>query len=195
MKSLEEKILREGEVFPGEILKVGSFLNQQIDVPFMMEMGQEIKRLYEGARITKILTVESSGIAIGFAAAAAMGLPMVFAKKHRSLNLSSDLLRSKVFSFTHKTEYDIVVSSEYLSRHDSVLIVDDFLAQGNALLGLLDICDQAGCEVAGAAIAIEKGFQSGGKIIRDKGIRVESLAIIESMSDDSVLFLQKKDKQ
>ena len=188
MKELEEKILREGEVFPGEILKVGSFLNQQIDAPFMMEMGQEVKRLYEGVPITKILTVESSGIALGFAVAAAMGLPMVFAKKHKSLNLSADLLKSSVFSFTHRTSYDIVVSREYISKHDVILIVDDFLAQGNAIVGLLDLCEQAGAKVAGAAVAIEKGFQGGGKMLREKGLRVESLAIVESMSDDSVIF-------
>lgn len=188
MKALEEKILREGEVFPGEILKVGSFLNQQIDVPFMMEMGQEAKRLFEGSPITKILTVESSGIAVGFAVAAAMGLPMVFAKKHKSLNLSDNLLRSTVFSFTHKTSYDIVVSSEYLTADDCVLIVDDFLAKGNAIVGLLDLCEQAGAKVAGAVVAVEKGFQGGGDLIREKGIRVESLARIESMSDDSVSF-------
>lgn len=191
MKALEEKILREGEVFPGEILKVGSFLNQQIDVPFMNAMGEEVKRLYEGVPVTKILTIESSGIAIGYAVASAMGLPMVFAKKHKSLNLSADLLRASVYSFTHKTEYDIVVSSEYISRHDKILIVDDFLAQGNAIRGLLDICAQAGAEVVGAAVAIEKGFQGGGKMFRDKGIRVEALARIESMSDDNVIFVQE----
>lgn len=188
MKALEEKILREGEVFPGGILKVGSFLNQQIDVPFMMEMGQEAKRLFEGCPITKILTIESSGIAVGFAVASAMELPMVFAKKHKSLNLSDNLLKSSVYSFTHQTSYDIVVSSEYVKSTDVVLIVDDFLAKGNAILGLLDLCEQAGAKVAGAVVAVEKGFQGGGDAIRAKGIRVESLARIESMSDDSVAF-------
>ncbi|MBQ0012772.1 MAG: xanthine phosphoribosyltransferase [Clostridiales bacterium] len=188
MKELEAKILREGEVFPGGILKVGSFLNQQIDVPFMMEMGQEAKRLFAGEPITKILTVESSGIAVGFAVAAAMGLPMVFAKKHKSLNLSDNLLRSSVFSFTHQTTYDIVVSNDYLTSSDVVLIVDDFLAKGNAIVGLLELCEQAGAKVAGAVVAVEKGFQGGGDLIREKGIRVEALARIESMSDDSVTF-------
>lgn len=188
MKALEEKILKEGQVYPGNILKVGSFLNQQIDVPFMMEMGEEVKRLYKDAGVTKILTIESSGIAIAFAVASAMGLPMVFAKKNKSLNLSGDLLKSSVYSFTHQTTYNIVVSADYISKDDVILIVDDFLAKGNALVGLIDLVEQAGAKVAGAAIAIEKGFQDGGKMIRDRGVRVESLAIVKSMTEDSVEF-------
>lgn len=188
MIELEEKILKEGQVYPGGILKVGSFLNQQIDVAFLQKMGDEIGRLYKDAGVTKIITVESSGIAVAFAAAAALGVPMVFAKKHQSLNLSSDLLTASVFSYTHKRTYDIVVSREYINENDVVLIVDDFLAKGNALLGLIDMIKQAGAKCAGAAIAIEKGFQGGGDMIRGMGVRVESLAIVESMSDDSVTF-------
>ncbi len=185
---LEAKILKEGQVFPGEILKVGSFLNQQIDVDFLMKMGAEIAGLYKDSGVTKILTVEASGIAVAFAAAAQMHVPMVFAKKHQSLNLSPDLLRSSVFSFTHKTTYDIVVSREYISPEDTILIVDDFLAKGNALIGLIDLVEQAGAKIAGAAIAIEKGFQDGGDLIRNRGIRVESLAVIDSMTDDTITF-------
>lgn len=185
---LEAKILSEGQVFPGEILKVGSFLNQQIDVDFLMKMGEEIARLYKDSGVTKILTVEASGIAVAFAAAVKLQVPMVFAKKHQSLNLSPDLLKSSVFSFTHKKTYDIVVSREYISPDDVVLIVDDFLAKGNALIGLIELVEQAGAKVAGAAIAIEKGFQNGGEMIRKRGIRVESLAIIDSMTDDSITF-------
>jgi len=188
VKALEEKILREGQVFPGGILKVGDFLNQQIDVAFLMEMGAEINRLYKDCGVTKILTVEASGIAVAFAAAAQMGVPMVFAKKHQSLNLSPDLLKSSVFSFTHKKTYDIVVSREYISPDDTILIIDDFLARGNALIGLIDLVESAGAKVAGAAIAIEKGFQPGGELIRSRGVRVESLAIIDSMTDDSITF-------
>lgn len=191
MKALEEKILKEGQVFPGEILKVGDFLNQQIDVQFLLEMGEEVNRLFKDAGVTKVLTVEASGIAVAFAVAAKMGVPMVFAKKHQSLNLAPELLKSSVFSFTHKKTYDIVVSKEYISSDDKVLIVDDFLAKGNALIGLIDLVEAAGAEVAGAAIAIEKGFQSGGEMIRRRGIRVESLAIIESMTDDSITFREQ----
>jgi len=188
MKALEEKILSEGKVYPGEILKVGSFLNQQIDTKLLMEMGEEIKRLFKDSGVTRILTIESSGIAVAFAAAYAMGVPMVFAKKHQSLNLSPDLIKAKVFSYTHKATYEVVVSREHIKEGDKVLIVDDFLAKGNALVGLMDIVEQGGAEVVGAAIAIEKGFQKGGDLLRSKGIRVESLAIVESMTDDSLTF-------
>lgn len=189
IRELENKILNEGQVFPGDILKVGSFLNQQIDVELLMNMGDEIRRLYKDSGITKILTIESSGIAVAFAAASKLGCPMVFAKKHQSLNMSPNLLKAKVFSFTHKKSYDIVVSKEYISPDDKVLIVDDFLAKGNALLGLIDLVKQSGAEIAGAAIAIEKGFQDGGDMVRAMGIRVESLAIIDKMNDDgSIIF-------
>ena len=191
MKALEEKILREGQVFPGEILKVGSFLNQQVDVEFLNEMGEEIHRLFKDSGVTKVLTVEASGIVVAYAAASKMGVPMVFAKKHQSLNLSSDLLKSSVFSFTHKKTYDIVVSREFIKEDDVILIVDDFLAKGNALIGLINLVESAGAKVAGAAIAIEKGFQEGGEMIRKRGIRVESLAIIDSMTDNSITFREQ----
>lgn len=188
IRALEDRILAEGKVLPGEILKVGDFLNQQIDPELLMEMGEEIASLYEDAGVTKILTIESSGIAVAFAAGCKMNVPVVFAKKHASINLSDDVLTSKVYSYTHQKTYDIVVSSDYVSKDDTVLIVDDFLAKGNALKGLIEITDKAGAKLAGAAIAIEKGFQGGGDELRRQGIRVESLAIIESMSDDSLTF-------
>ncbi|MCR5616468.1 MAG: xanthine phosphoribosyltransferase [Saccharofermentans sp.] len=188
MRALEERILAQGKVLPGEILKVGDFLNQQIDPDLLMQMGNEIASLFKGSGVTKILTIESSGIAVAFAAGYAMGVPVVFAKKHASINLSDDILTSKVYSYTHQKTYDIVVSSDYISKDDTVLIVDDFLAKGNALNGLIEITEKAGAGLAGAAIAIEKGFQGGGDALRAKGIRVESLAIIESMSDDSLTF-------
>lgn len=192
IKELEEKILKEGQILPGEILKVGSFLNQQIDVAFLNKMGQEVARLYEGSGITKVLTVEASGIAVAFAVASQIGVPMVFAKKHQSLNLSSNLLKSSVFSFTHKKTYDIVVSNEFISENDVVLIVDDFLAKGNALVGLIDLVEQAGAKVAGAAIAIEKGYQKGGDMLRERGIRVESLAIVDKMTDDGKIIFREQ---
>ncbi len=188
IRELEQRILEEGQILPGEVLKVGSFLNQQIDTKLIKAMGEEIASLFEGNNVTKVLTIESSGIAIAFAAGVEMGLPVVFAKKHSSLNVSGNILTSKVFSYTHQQTYDIVVSGDYITKDDTVLIVDDFLAKGNALAGLIDIVEQAGAKLAGCAIAIEKGFQGGGDELRAKGIRVESLAIIDKMTEDSLEF-------
>lgn len=188
MKALKEKILKEGSVLPGNILKVGSFLNHQLDVDFIMEMGKEIAERFKGEKITKILTVETSGIAIAMGAAVAMHLPVVFAKKHKTGNLSGDLYTTVVHSYTHGVDYNIVVNTEFLTEEDRVLIVDDFLANGKALLGLIDIVGQAGATVVGCSCAIEKGFQKGGDNLRQEGIRVESLAIIESMDDTSLTF-------
>lgn len=188
IRALEQKILAEGQILPGEVLKVGSFLNQQIDTKLLREMGDEIARLFQSNNVTKVLTIESSGIAIAFAAGLAMGIPVVFAKKHSTSNLSGKVLSAKVFSYTHQQTYDVVVSSDYITSEDTVLIVDDFLAKGNALRGLIDIVGQAGAKLAGCAIAIEKGFQGGGDSLREKGIRVESLAIIDKMTDDSLEF-------
>ncbi len=188
MKELEEKIIAEGHVLPGNILSVGSFLNQQIDTVFMMEMGREIARLFAGEGITKVLTVEASGIAIAVAAGAAIGCPAVFAKKHRSSNVRGNVYKSRVHSFTHGNDNDIVVSSEFLLPDDRVLIVDDFLASGNALHGLMEIVRQSGASLAGIAVAIEKGFQGGGDSLRRMGVHLESLAIVEEMSEGSVTF-------
>lgn len=188
MLALEEKILNEGTVLPGDILKVDNFLNHSIDVLFLLEMGKEIARLYENADINKILTIETSGIPIAFAAAQEMHVPVVFAKKNKSGNISDNVYSSRVESFTKKNVYDAVVSKEYLGKEDNVLLIDDFLAKGNALNGLIDILNQAGACLKGCAIAIEKGFQGGGDCLREKGIRVESLAIIESMTDSTLSF-------
>lgn len=188
MQALEEKILKEGTVLPGNILKVASFLNHQLDVDFLMEMGKEIARIFKDEKITKILTVETSGIAIAMGAAAAMHLPVVFAKKHKSGNLSGEMYKTVVHSYTHGVDYNIVVSCDFLNNTDKVLIIDDFLANGKALNGLIDIVNQAGATLVGCSCAIEKGFQGGGDSLRLQGIRVESLAIVESMSDDSLTF-------
>ena len=188
MVALEEKILKEGKVLPGNILKVGSFLNHQLDADFIMEMGREIARLFANEKVTKILTIETSGIPIAFAAGAAMHIPVVFAKKHKSSNVSGDVYKTVVHSYTHGTDYTVVVESDYLSEKDNVLIVDDFLANGKALKGLFDIVGQAGSTSAGAVCAIEKGFQHGGDELRKEGIRVESLAIIDSMEDGKITF-------
>ena len=188
MKALEEKILKEGEVFPGNVLKVSGFLNQQIDTSFLKEMGKEISRLFGGLGVNKILTVEASGIAIAVAAAFEMNVPVVFAKKGNSKNMSADKLSAEVKSFTKGTVNTISIDRIYLSDKDKLLLIDDFLADGKALAGLLAIADGANAEVVGAAVAIEKGFQGGGDALRKKGVRVESLAIIEEMTENEIKF-------
>ncbi len=191
IKSLEKKILAEGKVYPGNVLKVGSFLNHQLDVDFLMEMGEEIARLYKDCKISKILTIETSGIAIAFAAATKLHVPVVFAKKSKSLNISSNVYTTQVTSYTYNKEYKVVVEKDFLNEGDIVLIVDDFLASGCALEGLMDLAKQAGAKVAGITVAIEKGFQKGGDKLRAQGIRVESLAIIDSMNEPDIVFREQ----
>lgn len=184
MRALEEKIQKDGKVLPGNILKVGNFLNQQLDVDFLADIGKEIARLYEGTPVTKILTIEASGIAIAVMAAAAMHVPVVIAKKHPSANQSKDVYAAEIASFTHGNTYTATVAKEYLHENDKVLIVDDFLACGNAIKGLEKMINDAGASLAGCAIAIEKGFQHGGDVLRAEGYRIESLAIVESMDSE-----------
>ncbi len=184
MKLLEERIKKEGKVFEGDVLKVDRFLNHQIDVGLISELGAEWKRLYEGTEINKILTIEASGIGIACIAALHFNVPVVFAKKTKTVNIASDVYTSKVESFTHKTTYDIIVSKEFLNSGDKVLIIDDFLANGKALEGLIALCEEAGATVAGIGIAVEKAHQPGGERIRSMGYRVESLARVKSMSVD-----------
>lgn len=189
MKELEEKICAEGKVFPGNILKVGTFLNHQIDVPFMETVGQEFYRLFQNDGVNKILTIEASGIGVACLTAVCFQVPVVFAKKSKSNNLTDDCYTTKIKSFTHGTTYDVIAERRFLTPADRILIIDDFLAEGNALNGLLDLCQTAGASVAGAGIVIEKTWQDGGKRIRDRGVRVESLARIKSMSpEDGVTF-------
>lgn len=185
MKFLEDKIRAEGTVLPGHVLKVGHFANHMIDITLLREMARELARLYAGDGVTKVLTIEASGIALAAATALEMNIPMVFAKKNATANVSGEVYSAKVASFTHKKVYDVIVPRDYLSPDDRVLIVDDFLAQGNALMGLIDIVGEAGASVAGCGIIIEKGFQGGGDALRARGIRVESLAIVESMDADT----------
>ncbi len=185
MRILEERIIKDGKVFPGNVLKVDSFLNHQLDVKLLSQMGEELKKLYNDCGITKILTIEASGIGVGCMVAQYFDCPLVFAKKTKTINIKGDVYTSKVESFTHQCTYDIIVSKSFLTENDTVLIVDDFLAKGNALLGLIDLVNQSGAKLAGCGIAIEKGFQGGGDLLREKGIRVESMAIIDEMDDET----------
>ena len=185
MKLLKERIRREGNVKPGNVLKVDMFLNHQIDVELMNEIGKEFKRLFGDKKPTKILTIEASGIAIACITAQYFNVPVVFAKKAQSINLDGDSYTTKIESFTHKKVYDVIVSKKYISRDDRILVIDDFLANGCALLGLIDIVKSAGASLEGIGIVIEKGFQNGGKAIREMGIDLKSLAIIESMNAET----------
>ena len=181
MKLLEEKILKEGKVLPGNILKVDGFLNHRIDVKFMCEIGKEFKRLFADCGINKILTIEASGIGIACGVAQHFNVPVVFAKKSKSINIEGEMYTAEVESFTHKNKNQVIVSKRFLNEDDHVLIIDDFLANGCALQGLIQIVQQAGATVEGIGIAVEKGFQTGGKIIRNLGFHLESLAIMEEM--------------
>ena len=183
MKLLEERIRKDGTVKAGNVLKVDSFLNHQMDIDLFNEMGKEWARLLADRKITKILTVEASGIGIACVAAQHFHVPVVFAKKSQSVNIDGEVYSTKIESFTHKRVYDVIVSKKFLHPEDHILIIDDFLANGCALEGLIDIVNKAGASVEGVGIAVEKGFQKGGDLIRSKGIRVESLAIVESMDD------------
>ena len=185
MKLLEERIRKDGIVKPGNVLKVDSFLNHQMDIELFSEMGKEFKRLYECCPINKILTIEASGIGIACIAAQYFHVPVVFAKKTQSINLDGDVYSTKIQSFTHRRIYDVIVSKKFLSPEDHVLIIDDFLANGCALEGLIDIVKSSGATIEGVGIAIEKGFQKGGDLIRGKGIRVESLAIVDGMNAET----------
>lgn len=184
MDLLKKKILEEGQVYAGNILKVDCFLNHQIDCGFLAEVGKEFHRLYKDEGVNKILTIEASGIAIGAMVAQEYGCPLVFAKKNKTKNIAGDVYTAPVESFTHGTTYNIMVSKKFLNPGDKVLIVDDFLAIGNALKGLISLVEESGAELVGCGTVIEKGYQHGGDKLRAEGIRVESLAIIESMDAD-----------
>lgn len=188
MRLLEERILKDGVVKPGNVLKVDSFLNHQMDIELINEIGKEFKRLFADKSVNKILTIEASGIGIAAIVALHFGCPLVFAKKAQSINLDGEMYSTKIDSFTHKRSYDVIVSKKYLGPEDHVLIIDDFLANGCALLGLIEIVKKSGATIEGAGIVIEKGFQRGGQLIRDMGIRLESLAVIDSMDENNVFF-------
>lgn len=185
MNFLEERILRDGVVKPGNVLKVDSFLNHQMDIALMEQIGKEFKRRFQDANITKVLTIEASGIGIAAFVAREFGVPMVFAKKSKSINIDGEMFVAEVESFTHKNRNSVIVSKKFLSADDRVLIVDDFLANGCALQGLISIANSAGATVEGLGIVIEKGFQVGGSLIRNLGYRLESLAIVDGMNAET----------
>ena len=184
MNFLEERILKDGIVKPNNVLKVDSFLNHQMDISLMEEIGREFRRRFDGKNITKVLTIEASGIGIACFVAKEFGVPMVFAKKSHSINIDSEVYVTEVESFTHKNKNNVIVSKKFLNEEDHILIIDDFLANGCALQGLIAIAKSAGASVEGIGIVIEKGFQIGGQVIRNLGIQLESLAIIDAMDSE-----------
>lgn len=192
MKLLEQRIREQGQVRPGNVLKVDCFLNHQLDVELLDAIGAEFRRIFDGAGVNKILTIEASGIAIACMTARHFGVPVVFAKKAKSKNIDGDVFTSTVHSFTYGRDYDITLSKKFLGPGDRVLILDDFLANGKAMRGLLDVCRQAGATVAGIDVCIEKGFQTGGAELRAEGYRLASLAIVDEMHDDGTLTFREQ---
>jgi len=194
MKLLEDRIRRDGKVRAGNILKVDSFLNHQMDIELFEELGLEFRKRFADCEVSKILTIEASGIGIACITARYFKVPVVFAKKSKTKNIAGDVYTAKVESFTHGREYEIMVSKDFLGPEDKVLIIDDFLANGNALLGLSKLVEDAGAILVGAGIVIEKAFQEGGKLLRQKGLRVESLAVIESMDEENGIVFSSQDR-
>lgn len=190
MRLMQDRIIKDGKVYPGGILKVDCFLNHLIDVPFVDKLCEDIFQAYKEDKITKILTIEASGIGIACIAALKFKVPVLFAKKSKTKNLSDDLYRTSVHSFTHGNTNEVIISKGYLDSRDNVLIIDDFLANGAALTGLVDLVAQSGAKLAGAAVMIEKGFQGGGDRLRAMGVRVHSLAIIDAFDGDKIIFRQ-----
>lgn len=188
MKLLEQRILQQGQVRPGNVLKVDCFLNHQLDVELLDAIGAEFYRIFKDDGVNKILTIEASGIAIACMTARHFGVPVVFAKKAKSRNIDGDVFTSTVHSYTYGRDYEITLAKKFLGPDDTVLILDDFLANGKAMKGLLDVCQQAGCKVAGIGICIEKGFQPGGAELRAAGYKLASLAIVDEMDDTSLRF-------
>ncbi len=193
MKALEERIRLEGKVLPGNIVKVDGFLNHRVDVRLMREMAKEFGRLFDLEGLTAVLTIEASGIALAAICADEFGVPMVFAKKAKSDNIEGGLYQSRIFSYTYKKEVTLIMSRQWLGPNDKVLIVDDFLANGEALRGLVDIVTQAGAELIGIGVAVEKGFQPGGKRLREEGIDLKSLAIIDKADESGFVFRKQEE--
>lgn len=195
MKELKDRIRRDGIIKAGDVLKVDSFLNHQMDIRLFEAIGQEFKRRFADVKVNKILTIEASGIGIACVVAQSFGVPVVFAKKTQTKNIAGEVYTTKVESFTHGRVYDIIVSKEFLGKEDKVLLIDDFLANGKALEGLAQLVEDAGAQLVGAGIVIEKGFQVGGKTLREKGIRIESLAIVDSMDEATGEIVFRGDRE
>ena len=193
MKILEERIQKEGKILPGNIVKVDGFLNHRVDVKLMREMAKEFGRLFDLDGLTAVLTIEASGIALAAICAEEFGVPMVFAKKAKSDNIEGGLYKSEIYSYTYKKQVTLIMSQQWLSSSDKVLIIDDFLANGEALRGLVDIVNQSGAELIGIGVAIEKGFQSGGQKLRDAGYNLHSLAIIDEASENGFVFRKQEE--
>lgn len=189
MDLLKEAIINRGSVAGEEILKVDSFLNHQLDIELLNAIGKEFKKRFEGKKINKILTIEASGIAIAAVAAQYFNVPVVFAKKVQSKNLDKETYKTEVYSFTKGRTYDVRVSKKYITKEDHILVLDDFLAKGGASLGLIDLVNKAEATLAGVGIVIEKGFQEGGQLLRDRGVNLQSLAIVDRFIDDNIRFL------
>lgn len=197
MNFLEERIVKDGVVKPGNVLKVDSFLNHQMDIALMEEIGREFKRRFSDKQITKVMTIEASGIGIAAFVAREFGVPMVFAKKSKSINIAGEMYVAEVESFTHKNKNQVIVSKSFLHADDHLLIIDDFLANGCALQGLISIAESAGATIEGLGIVIEKGFQVGGRVIRNLGYQLESLAIVDAMDDETgtITFREQEVRQ
>ena len=193
MKLLEERIQKEGKILPGNIVKVDGFLNHRVDVKLMREMAKEFGRLFDLEGLTAVLTIEASGIALAAICAEEFGVPMVFAKKEKSDNIEGGLYKSQIYSYTYKKEVTLIMSQQWLTSSDKVLIIDDFLANGEALRGLVDIVSQSGAELIGIGVAIEKGFQPGGQKLRDAGYDLHSLAIIDAVNEDGFVFRKQEE--
>lgn len=191
MKELQERILKEGRVLPGDIIKVDGFLNHRVDIKLLEQIAEEFRRRFPQKDITKIVTIEASGIALAAIAAQRFGVPMVFAKKAKSDNIEGGLYRSDIFSYTYKKHVTLLMSKEWITADDVVLIIDDFLANGEALRGVIEIVEQSGAKLVGVGVAIEKGFQPGGAKIRERGIDLQSLAIIESANENGITFREQ----
>ena len=194
MQLLKERIRKDGKIMAGNVLKVDSFLNHQMDTDLFQEIGKEFKRRFWDVEVNKILTIEASGIGIACVVAQSFHVPVVFAKKTKTKNIAGDVYTSKVESYTHGRVYDIIVSKEFLGKGDKVLLIDDFLANGKALEGLAALVEASGAELSGAGVVIEKGFQIGGNLIRSRGIRLESLAIVESMDENNGTIVFRGDE-
>ena len=191
MQELKDRICKEGRVLPGSIIKVDGFLNHKIDMGLMRRMAQELVKSFDLTGVTAVLTVEASGIALGSMVADTLGVPLIFAKKAKSDNIEGGLLKSEIYSYTYKKKVTLMVSSNWLTSNDKVFIVDDFLANGEALKGLAEICTSCGAEILGVGIAIEKGFQDGGKNLREKGFKIRSLAIIDHADENGIVFREE----